>query len=176
MEYLIFTRVLEIWNYQGILAKWKNKLISKLVWFLYGRIIRAMFMKNYFLPISLYSIYTLSLCWQQRNYGYCPKIRAACGLSHFSHVQLFAWTVDSNAPLSVQFCRQEYWSGFPCPPPGDLSNPGIKLTVLMSSVFAGRPFATSTIWEALKYSCQILESIRKISQSDDELSRPAWYE
>ena len=48
-------------------------------------------------------------------------------LSHFSRVQLFLtlWTVASQAPLSMGFSRQEYWSGLPCPPPGDLPNPGI---------------------------------------------------
>ena len=53
----------------------------------------------------------------------------ACVLSHFTYVRLFTtlWTVAHHAPLSMGFCRQEYWSGFPCPPPGDLSDPGIKL-------------------------------------------------
>ena len=47
-------------------------------------------------------------------------------LSHFSHVQLLAtlWTVARQAPLPMGFPRQEYWSGLPCPPPGDLPNPG----------------------------------------------------
>ena len=35
-------------------------------------------------------------------------------------------TVAHQAPLSMEFSRQEYWSGLPCPPPGDLPNPGIK--------------------------------------------------
>ena len=45
-----------------------------------------------------------------------------------SHVQLFAtpWTVAHQAPLSMGFSRQEYWSGLPFPSPGDLPNPGIK--------------------------------------------------
>ena len=49
-------------------------------------------------------------------------------LSRFSCVQLFAtpWTVARQAPLSMGFSRQEYWSGLPCPPPQDLPNPGIK--------------------------------------------------
>ena len=38
------------------------------------------------------------------------------------------WTVALQAPLSMKFSRQEYWSGLPCPPPGDLPNPGIKPT------------------------------------------------
>ena len=36
------------------------------------------------------------------------------------------WTIAHQAPLSMGFSRQEYWSGLPCPPPGDLPNPGIK--------------------------------------------------
>ena len=50
------------------------------------------------------------------------------GLSHFSHVQLFATLciVAHQAPLSMRFSRQEYWSGLPSPPPGDLPDPGIK--------------------------------------------------
>ena len=45
------------------------------------------------------------------------------------HVQLFAtsWTVARQAPLSMGFPRQEYWSALPFPSPGYLSNPGIKL-------------------------------------------------
>ena len=50
-------------------------------------------------------------------------------LSHFSCFRLFAtlWPVTLQAPLSMGFSRQEYWSGLPCPSPGDLSNPGIEL-------------------------------------------------
>ena len=44
--------------------------------------------------------------------------------------------------------RQEYLSGFSCPPPGDLPNPGIKPTSLMSPALAGGFFATSSKWEA----------------------------
>ena len=36
------------------------------------------------------------------------------------------WTAARQAPLSVEFSRKEYWSGLPCPSPGDLLNPGIK--------------------------------------------------
>ena len=45
-----------------------------------------------------------------------------------SHVQLFGtpWTVDCQAPLSMEFSRQEYWSGLSVPSLGDLPNPGIK--------------------------------------------------
>ena len=58
--------------------------------------------------------------------------------------------VDSSrqVPLSMGFSRQEYWSGLPCPPPGDLPEPGIEATSLTSLALAGRFFTTSTIWEA----------------------------
>ena len=51
-----------------------------------------------------------------------------CVLSRSSSVQLFAtlWTIAHQAPLSMGFSRQEYWSGLLYLPPGDLPNPGIK--------------------------------------------------
>ena len=55
-------------------------------------------------------------------------------LSHFSHVQLFAtlWTIARQVPLSMGLPRPEYRSGSPCPPPGDLSDPGIEPESQMS--------------------------------------------
>ena len=72
-------------------------------------------------------------------------------LSHFSCVWFFAtpWTVACQAPLSMGFSRQDYWSGLPCPPPGGLPNPGIKPKSRLSAVSAGRFFTTSTTWKAL---------------------------
>ena len=43
-------------------------------------------------------------------------------LSHVQHFEIIPW----QAPLSMEFSRQEYWSGLPCPPPGDLPDPGIE--------------------------------------------------
>ena len=50
-------------------------------------------------------------------------------MKSLSHVRLFAtpWAVSYQAPLSMGFSRQEYWSGLLFPSPGDLSNPGIEL-------------------------------------------------
>ena len=58
-------------------------------------------------------------------------------LSPFSRVRLLGtpWTVALQAPLSMGFCRQEYWSGLPCPPLGDLPHPEIKPTSLMPPAF-----------------------------------------
>ena len=52
-----------------------------------------------------------------------------CVFSHSSHVLPLAtpWAVASQAPLSVGFSRPEYWSGLPCPSPGDLPNSWVKL-------------------------------------------------
>ena len=52
----------------------------------------------------------------------------ACMLSHFSCARLFVilWTVALQAPLSMEFSRQEYWSGLPFPSPGDLPDPGAE--------------------------------------------------
>ena len=62
-----------------------------------------------------------------------------CMCESLSHVRLFAtlWTVALQAPLSVETSRQEYWSGFPFPSPGDLPDPGIEPKSLVSPALAG---------------------------------------
>ena len=79
-----------------------------------------------------------------------------CVLSHFSRVQRFVtlWTTAPQALLSKRFSREEYWSGLPGPPPGDLPNPGIEPRSLTSPALAGRFFTTSAIWEALVITCK----------------------
>ena len=67
-----------------------------------------------------------------------------CARQLLSCVQLFAtsWTVAHQAPLSLGFPRQEYQSGLPCPPPGDLPNPGIEpgsLTLQADSLSSDPP-------------------------------------
>ena len=65
----------------------------------------------------------------------------ACMLSHFSYIGLFVtqWTVAHQAPLSIGFPRQEYWSGLPFPSAGDPPDPG---TELLPSALAGGFFIT----------------------------------
>ena len=72
-----------------------------------------------------------------------------CMLSRFSCVRVFAtlWTIACQGPLSMEFSRQEYWSGLPCPPPGDLPDPGIWHVSLMSPALSGGFFTTSATWE-----------------------------
>ena len=62
----------------------------------------------------------------------------------FSRVGLFVtpWTRAHQAPLSMEFSRQEYWSRLSFPPPGDLSDPGSKPVFPVSSSLTGRFFTT----------------------------------
>ena len=79
-----------------------------------------------------------------------PAVKtASCVLSVFTRVRLLVtpWTVAHQAPLSMGFSRQEYWSGLPCPPPGDLPDPGIETVSLTSPALAGF-FTASATWEA----------------------------
>jgi len=71
-------------------------------------------------------------------------------LSCFSCIRLFAipWTVVHQAALSMEFSRQEYWTGWQCPPPGDLPNPGIEPTSLTFPALAGRFFTTTATCKA----------------------------
>ena len=75
---------------------------------------------------------------------------AACVVSCCSCIWLLAnvWTVAHQAPLSMGFSRQEYWSGLPGPPPGYLPDPGIEYASLTSPELADRFFTTSATWEA----------------------------
>ena len=65
-----------------------------------------------------------------------------CLLSCFNYVQLFVtlWPVACQALLSMEFSRQEHWSRLPCPPLGDLPDPGSESASLMSVALAGRFF------------------------------------
>ena len=77
-----------------------------------------------------------------------------CMQSCFSHVQLFMtlWTVACQTSLSMGFSRQEYRSGLPCSPPGDLPDPGTEPASFKSPALAGGFFTTSTTREALRAS------------------------
>ena len=79
-------------------------------------------------------------------------------LSCFSRVWLceIPWVVSCQAPLSVGFSRQEYWSGLPCPSPGDLPDPGMESPSFVSPTLAVGSFITSATWEDRKYNREIL--------------------
>ena len=70
------------------------------------------------------------------------------------------------------FSRQEYWSGLPFPPPGDLPDPGIGPTSLMSPALSGGFFTTSTTWEAhMQVKKQQIRSKRLVQNWEVSTSR-----
>ena len=78
------------------------------------------------------------------------KLSTQSEAKSLSRVGLFAapWTVARQTPLSMGFSRQEHWGGLPCPPPGDLPDPGVGPVSLLSPVSAGGLFTTGATWEA----------------------------
>ena len=79
-------------------------------------------------------------------------------LSQFNHVQFCAtqWTVTLQAPLNMEFSRQEYWSGLPFPSPGDLPDPGAEPASLKSHALAGELFIAAAAAATSLQSCPIL--------------------
>ena len=78
----------------------------------------------------------------------------------FSLVRLFAtpWIAARQAPQFIGFSRQQYWSGLPCPPSGDLTDPEITPASLESPELAGGFFTTTATWEApnpLRPGCKL---------------------
>ena len=106
------------------------------------------------------SIYTLStqliqsdtnLSTAVKAFGEVFKIRwSACMFSCFRNIWFFATpgTVACQVSPSMGFSRQEYWSGLPCPPPGNLSDPGIKSAYPSGPTLTGRFFTTESpdVW------------------------------
>ena len=82
----------------------------------------------------LKSAFTLQSPFQQCHFIKFPC--AACMLRHFSRVWFFLtlWTIARQAPQSVGFSGQEYWSGLPCPLPRDLSDSGIQEISYLSCI------------------------------------------
>ena len=90
-------------------------------------------------------------------------------LSRFSCVQLFAtlWTVACQAPLPMGFSRQDYWSALPCPPPGQLPNPGIEPTSLRSPALVTGFFITKPSAAAAAAAAKSLQSCPTLSNPMD---------
>ena len=70
-------------------------------------------------------------------------------------------TAAHQAPFSKGFSRQECWSRLPCPSPGDLPDPGIEPTSLMSPSLTGRFFNTSATWETPTVTWNLVLNERK---------------
>ena len=84
-------------------------------------------------------------------------------LSRFSHVRLSVTprTVALQAPLSMGFSRQEYWSGLPCLPPGDLSETGIERVTLMSPVLQADSLPAKPLGKRLVDSTNLKSNLAK---------------
>ena len=97
-----------------------------------------------------------SVVWKPPSGAWGPVLPSTlcCVLSRFSPVQLFAtvWAIAHQAPLSIGFPRQECWSGWPCPPPGDL-DAGTEPASLVSPALASGFFTTGATWGALPNNC-----------------------
>ena len=106
---------------------------------------------------------------RQQGYLVCQvlcqglNICCVCALSHsLMPDSANPWTVAHQAPLSMGFSRQEYWSGLPFPPPGDLSDPRTEFLSRESLVLAGRFFFFLTIeptWNFLTTCCFLLNPL-----------------
>ena len=83
-------------------------------------------------------------CWQSFH-NVCPRAKSLQSCLTLSD------PLDCSPPgssLSIGFSRQEYWSGMPCPPPGDLPSPGTGPHLLCLLHRQGRFFTTRATWEA----------------------------
>ena len=106
-----------------------------------------------------------------------------CGGCVLSHAQLFVtlWTVASQVPQSPEFSRQEYWSGLPFPPPGDLPRPGTEPLSLAFPALASRFFTTAPPGKPINFykwfSMMLLSLSRnrpKIGKIYGERASQAW--
>ena len=86
----------------------------------------------------------LCYCLRQSCVCVCVCARTRLHAQSLSHVQLFTnpWTVAHQAPRSMEFSRQGYWSGLPFPSPRDLPNPGIEPVSPVCPALASRFFTT----------------------------------
>ena len=110
---------------------------------------RQLPLKKKSLVISKTNKKTLSCCYSQTSM-FSMRV---CTVSCFTCVQFCAtpWIVTRQAPLSTGFSRREYWSGLPCPPPGDLPDPGTEPMSLMSPASEGMFFTNSTTSGSLMF-------------------------
>ena len=88
--------------------------------------------------------------WASKHACTC-SIRVTCIYACCARLFSTLWAAVLQAPLSMGFSRQEYWSGLPCPPPEDLPNPGIEPVSLTSPALAGKFFTISATWDTMKY-------------------------
>ena len=108
------------------------------------------FSRDSFWQCRIFDCMDASICGSIAASSLCAKSLQSC---------LFVTLWTRQAPLSMGFSRQEYWSGLPCPPPGDLPDPSMEPVSLTSPALVGRLFITSTTWAWVQmlncFFCQI---------------------
>ena len=149
------------------------------------------------------ALFILATKWKYLNIHQLMKGQTKCGksmqwgvavLRRFSHDWLCGpWTVAHQVPLSMEFSRQGYWSGLPCPPPRDFPNPGSKRTppaspALQAGFFTAEPLekptveyyvamrrneADATPWWTLRTLCQVKDTEHKRLHLHDSSTRNA---
>ena len=96
-------------------------------------------------------------CWTNREVPSmslnCPYLSIHPCLCSVMSDSATLWTVAHQAPLSMGFSRQKYWSGLPCPPPGDLPNTGIKPTSPVSPALQVDSLPTEPLGKPLLQHC-----------------------
>ena len=85
---------------------------------------------------------------QKGFFGQPDASMRACEVASVVSDSVTPGTVAHQAPLSMGLSKQEYWSRLPCPPPGDLPNPGIEPVSLTFPALEGKFFTASATWEA----------------------------
>ena len=127
---------------QGGISKRKERGVSGQVNFTWGKGMAGIFIKQ----VTSLALAPVCVCA-------CVHVCVCvCVCLSFSGVLLFVtlWTVASQAPLSMEFSRQEYWSEMPFPSSGNLPNPGMQLmsptlqTNSLPSESPGKPYPTSS--------------------------------
>ena len=100
----------------------------KLCIFFKTNFFKFLFLKKFFYYINIFYFYWSVIdlqCYFQAHM--MVSWLHTCGCSRSCLTLVTPWSAAHQAPLSMEFSRQEYWSGWPFPPPEDLPNPGIEL-------------------------------------------------
>ena len=107
--------------------------------------------KMYIFPQNkIFTLFCILLRKSNKNNNIPIKKKKVSKVKLLSPVWLFAtpWTVAYQAPLSMEFSRQEYWSGLPFPSPGDLPDPGIepRSPALQADALTSEPPGKPWLW------------------------------
>ena len=152
MEFIL---IYEICDFKGFRSKMTNELVSHCQTLsLRAVTVTYLFLLNVYLPYRhifnkssvLSTLPLLGIWWYKARVCVCVCVYvcALCRVWPF----VAPWTAGCQAPLSMKFSRQEYWSGLPFPIPGDLPDPGIEPVFLVSLALVAGFFTTSNILEA----------------------------